>query len=52
MTLTPVKSGYAPVNGLQLYYEIYGTGQPLVLIHGGFGLIGMFAALLRLWTAG
>ncbi|HMN29692.1 MAG TPA: alpha/beta hydrolase [Caldilineaceae bacterium] len=46
MTLTPVKSGYAPVNGLQLYYEIYGTGQPLVLIHGGFGLIGMFAALL------
>lgn len=29
-------SGYAPVNGLQLYYEIHGTGDmPLVLIHGG-----------------
>lgn len=28
-------SGYAPVNGLKLYYEIYGTGMPLVLIHGG-----------------
>ena len=26
---------YADVNGLQLYYEIHGTGTPLVLIHGG-----------------
>jgi pimeloyl-ACP methyl ester carboxylesterase len=30
-----IKTGYAPVNGLQLYYEIRGTGQPLVLLHGG-----------------
>jgi pimeloyl-ACP methyl ester carboxylesterase len=28
-------TGYAPVNGLHLYYEIHGTGAPLVLIHGG-----------------
>lgn len=29
-------SGYAPVNGLKMYYEIYGNGaMPLVLIHGG-----------------
>jgi pimeloyl-ACP methyl ester carboxylesterase len=29
-------SGYAPVNGLQMYYEIHGGGEvPLVLIHGG-----------------
>lgn len=29
-------SGYAPVNGLNMYYEIYGDGDmPLVLIHGG-----------------
>lgn len=28
-------SGYAPVNGLKMYYEIYGQGNPLVLIHGG-----------------
>src|SRR5687767_1031626 len=27
--------GYAPVNGLKMYYEIHGTGMPLVLIHGG-----------------
>lgn len=34
-----VKSGYAPVNGLELYYEIHGESRPgrvpLVLIHGG-----------------
>lgn len=40
------RSGYAPVNGLQLYYEIHGTGEPLVLLHGGLGMTGMFAELL------
>lgn len=29
------RSGYSDVNGLKMYYEIYGTGKPLVLIHGG-----------------
>jgi len=29
------KSGYSEVNGLEIYYEIYGQGKPLVLIHGG-----------------
>jgi pimeloyl-ACP methyl ester carboxylesterase len=30
------QSGYAPVGGLKMYYEIHGTGgMPLVLIHGG-----------------
>jgi pimeloyl-ACP methyl ester carboxylesterase len=28
-------SGYAPVNGLNMYYEIHGVGEPLVLLHGG-----------------
>src|SRR3569833_744892 len=29
-------TGYAPVNGLKMYYEVYGEGSmPLVLIHGG-----------------
>jgi len=30
-----VVRGYAPVNGLEMYYEIRGEGKPLVLIHGG-----------------
>ena len=39
---TPVKTGYAPVNGLNLYYEIRGTGEPLILLHGGVVGITMF----------
>jgi pimeloyl-ACP methyl ester carboxylesterase len=41
------RSGYAPVNGLAMYYEIHGAGQPLVLLHGAFSAIGTsFGALL------
>ncbi|MCC6327661.1 MAG: alpha/beta hydrolase [Acidobacteria bacterium] len=29
-------TGYAPVNGLKMYYEIHGTGEPVVLVHGAF----------------
>ena len=29
------RSGFAPVNGLQMYYEIHGDGEPLILLHGG-----------------
>lgn len=32
-----VETGYAEVNGTRLYYEVVGTGEPLVLLHG-FGL--------------
>jgi pimeloyl-ACP methyl ester carboxylesterase len=31
---------YASVNGLDMYYEIHGSGQPLVLLHGAFSAIG------------
>lgn len=37
--VTPVQHGYAPVNGLQMYYEIYGKGEPLVLLHGAYSAI-------------
>lgn len=33
--MNPVEKGYKKVNGIRLYYEIYGSGKPLVLIHGG-----------------
>ena len=38
--MKPVSSGYADVNGITLYHEIYGQGEPLVLIHGGLTTIG------------
>lgn len=46
------RSGYAPVNGLRMYYEIHGKGKPLVLIHGGFGESGMFGDVLTLLAQG
>ena len=33
------KTGYAQVNGLKMYYEIHGTGKPVVLLHGAFNTI-------------
>lgn len=33
--MNPVEKGYQHINGIELYYEIYGSGKPLVLIHGG-----------------
>ena len=29
-------TGYAPVNGLRMYYEVHGRGEPVVLLHGAF----------------
>lgn len=37
---------YAKVNGLELYYEVHGKGQPLILLHGGLGMTGMFHELI------
>lgn len=37
-TIPPEATGpYADVNGLRMYYEVHGTGKPLVVIHGSFG---------------
>jgi pimeloyl-ACP methyl ester carboxylesterase len=38
--MKPTSSGYADVNSIKLYHEIYGEGEPLVLIHGGLTTIG------------
>src|SRR5688572_12674034 len=37
--------GYAPVNGLKMYYEIRGSGEPVVLLHGSF------MTITNNWTA-
>ncbi|HYE55268.1 MAG TPA: alpha/beta hydrolase [Chitinophagaceae bacterium] len=47
-----MQNGYAPVNGLDLYYEIHGQGKPVVLIHGGGSTIQTsFGYLLPLMAA-
>jgi pimeloyl-ACP methyl ester carboxylesterase len=43
---TPAKTGYAPVNGLSVYYEIHGSGEPLVLLHGGLMSVAMEGDLI------
>jgi pimeloyl-ACP methyl ester carboxylesterase len=49
-TTTIPRTGYAPVNGLQMYYEILGTPggdvPPLLVLHGALGTLDMFGALL------
>jgi hypothetical protein len=37
---------YASVNGLKMYYEIHGAGEPLVTLHGGVGASEMFGPIL------
>jgi pimeloyl-ACP methyl ester carboxylesterase len=38
--------GYARVNGLEMYYEVHGAGDPLVMLHGGLSTIGEFRRVL------
>jgi pimeloyl-ACP methyl ester carboxylesterase len=48
-TKTNVRSGHAPVNGLNMYYEIHGEsnpGTPLVLLHGGMSATGTSFGML------
>ena len=37
---------YAIVNGLKIYYEVHGDGEPLILLHGGVGASEMFEPML------
>jgi len=43
---------YADVNGINLYYETHGAGDPLILLHGGLGSSDMFGPVLPLLAAG
>jgi pimeloyl-ACP methyl ester carboxylesterase len=50
--MSQVTTGYAPVNGLRMYYEVRGTGRPLVLLHGGLMTIEeSFGPLLPVLSA-
>ena len=37
---------YADVNGISLYYQEHGSGEPLILLHGGLGMGEMYAPIL------
>jgi len=42
----PATGKYAQINGIKFYYEIYGTGEPLILIHGnGDSMAGLTAQI-------
>jgi len=45
-------SGLAPANGIELHYEIHGSGKPLILLHGGFGSVEMFGPNVAALAAG
>jgi pimeloyl-ACP methyl ester carboxylesterase len=39
---------YAPVNGLSMYYEVHGTGQPLLVLHGAYMTIETMGRIIPL----
>jgi pimeloyl-ACP methyl ester carboxylesterase len=47
----PPRSSVASVNGIELGYEIFGEGKPLILLHGGFGSVEMFGPNIQLLAA-
>lgn len=50
MIATTEKSGYAPIHGLNMYYEFHGEGEPLILLHGGLCSTAIFNHLLPLFA--
>jgi len=44
--MEPVKKGHVEAGGVRYGYEIHGAGAPLLLLHGGFGTMEMFAPVL------
>jgi pimeloyl-ACP methyl ester carboxylesterase len=46
MATTDVQTGYAPVDDLRMYYEIHGSGRPLLLLHGAYQTIDTIGPLL------
>jgi len=47
-TLPPaVQSGYAPVNGIRIWYATFGRGEPVILLHGGLGNANLWGNQVR-----
>ncbi len=46
MASADAKTGYAPVNDLNMYHEIHGRGRPLVLLHGAYMTIDQMGPIL------
>jgi pimeloyl-ACP methyl ester carboxylesterase len=46
MGSTHAETGYAPVGDLNLYYEVHGSGEPVVLLHGAYNTIDTMGPLV------
>jgi hypothetical protein len=46
MTSNAPRTGYAPLNGVNMYYEIHGSGLPIVVLHGAFMTIELMGKLI------
>jgi len=44
-----IEGKYVEVNGIKMYYEEYGSGYPLILIHGGISSIQMWEKQLQVF---
>jgi pimeloyl-ACP methyl ester carboxylesterase len=52
VTMPGNASEIAQVNGIELGYQVFGEGEPLILLHGGFGTVEMFGPNVELLAAG
>ncbi len=52
MTTPEIQDGYIDVNGVNYYYQLRGSGEPLLVLHGGLGQIEMFGPVLDMLAKG
>ena len=46
----PVQSGYAPVNGIRVWYATFGRGEPVILLHGGLANSNYWGNQVPAWA--
>ncbi len=52
MTILGNASSVASVNGIELAYQVFGEGAPVIVLHGAFGSVEMFGPNIELLAAG